>query len=420
MKHQERRAETGREGRGRLGHAALGARQFRRKAGEEVILRLAGRQARYRRQNAERIGGQENNFRRVARFRHRLHDVIDVVNRVGDAGVFGFRGIVKIDAAVVTHGDVFQQRVAANGVIDIRLSFFGEANGFGIAAAFEVKHAVIVPAVFVIANKAAFRIGGKRRLAGAGEAKEYRYIAFFTDIRRAVHRGDAFQRQQVVHNREHAFFHLAAVPGAANQLHPFGQVKGYKVLGIQPLLLPVRVRAFRAVHHDEIRLEAFQFILGRANKHVFNEMRLPGHFGNKTHRQTAVRVSAAKSVDDEKTFTGELLRHQTFQMLPGFRRQRFVVVFAFAVIGPPQRIARGVVANNVFILRRTAGKNARVDGDRTQIRQHPALVTLKRRVKLFAIKGVVIGVINHLLDVVNTVSLEILRGYACNSHFTAP
>ena len=216
---------------------------------------------------------------------NRLDDVLDVIDRVGNTGVFGFRAVVEINRTVGQHRDVFQQRIAFDGVIDIRLGFFGQLDGFGVATAFEVEHAVVIPAVFVIANQLAFWIGGQGGFAGAGQAEEHRHVTFFTHVSRAVHGSDAFQRQQVVHHGEHTLFHFAAVPGAANQLHAFGQVESDKVFRVQALLLPVRVSAFGAVHHYEVRFEILQFFFRRANEHVFDEVRLPGNLGDKADFQ---------------------------------------------------------------------------------------------------------------------------------------
>ena len=68
VQRQECCAEAGGEGWGWLRHAALGTRQFGRKAREEVVLRLAGGQARYRRQHAKGIRRQENHLRSMTRF----------------------------------------------------------------------------------------------------------------------------------------------------------------------------------------------------------------------------------------------------------------------------------------------------------------------------------------------------------------
>lgn len=101
-----------------------------------------------------------------------------MVDRVGDAGVLGLRTVIKIDGAVSPYHDVFQQRIAADRVIDIRLVGFRQLNGLRVAAAFEVKYAVIIPSVLVIANQAAFRVGGEGGFTGAGEAEEHGDIAF--------------------------------------------------------------------------------------------------------------------------------------------------------------------------------------------------------------------------------------------------
>ena len=203
--------------------------------------------------------------------------------------------------------------------------------------------------MFVIANQATFRVGGKGGFTGAGKAEEHRNIAFLANVGGAVHRSDTFQRQQVVHHREHPFLHFAAVPGAANQLHALGQVKRHEVFGIQTLFFPLRVSALRAVHNDKVWFETCQLFIARANKHVFDKMRLPGHFGDETDGKTSIRVRTTESVDNEQTFAGKLPGHQAFQMLPGFRRERFVVVLTFAFVCPPESIASGIVTDDILI-----------------------------------------------------------------------
>ena len=303
----------------------------------------------------------------MARFRDRLNDVLDMIDRVGDTGVLGFRTIVEINRAVRANHHVFQQRITTNRVIDIWLCGFGEFNGLGIAAAFEVEDAIVIPAVFVIADQAAFRIGGKGGFAGAGEAKEDRHVAFLANVSGTVHRRDTLQRQQVVHDREHPFLHFAAVPGPADQLDPLRQVEGNEVFRVESLLLPLRVGAFGAVHHDEIRLKVGQFFIAWANKHVLDEVCLPGHFGNEAYAQTCVGIGAAERINDEQTLAGKLMGDQIFQVLPGFLRERFVVVFTVAFIRPPHGIAGCIVTNDIFIFRRATGKNTGIDGDRSQI-----------------------------------------------------
>src|SRR5690606_39422119 len=90
-----------------------------------------------------------------------------------------------------------------------------EVDGLGVAAALEVENAVVIPAVLVVTDQLALGVGGEGGLAGAGEAEEDRHVTVLADIGGAVHGGDALEGQQVVHHREYALFHLAAVPGAA-------------------------------------------------------------------------------------------------------------------------------------------------------------------------------------------------------------
>ncbi len=46
---------------------------------------------------------------------------------------------------------------------------------------------------------------------------------------------------------------------------------------------------------------------------------------------------------------GKLPGHQAFQMLPGFRRERFVVVLTFTFVCPPESIASGIVTDDILI-----------------------------------------------------------------------
>ena len=102
---------------------------------------------------------------------------------------------------------------------------------------------------------------------------------------------------------------------AADQLNALGEVEGDEVFRIEALLFPLRIGAFRAVHHDEVGLEFSQLFIARTNEHVLTKCACR-HFGNETYAETGIGVGAAESVDDKQAFTGQLLGHQPFQMLP--------------------------------------------------------------------------------------------------------
>src|SRR3546814_19983463 len=80
-----------------------------------------------------------------------------------------------------------------------------------------VEHAARAPAMLVIADQAAARVGGEGGLAGAREAKEDRGVACWAYVRRAVHREHVAIRQQVVENREHRLIDLDPIEGAPDQ-----------------------------------------------------------------------------------------------------------------------------------------------------------------------------------------------------------
>ena len=81
-----------------------------------------------------------------------------MLDGVGDAGVLGHALVLEVDLAPGIHGDILQQSVALDGVVDVGLAFLVEVDDLGIAAAFEVEHALIVPAVLVVTNQQTLRV----------------------------------------------------------------------------------------------------------------------------------------------------------------------------------------------------------------------------------------------------------------------
>ena len=173
MARQEGRAEAGGKFRRRLGNAALGAGDLGRVAGEEVVHRLRRRQPGDGRHDAEGVGGQHDDVLRLPGAAGR-RGVGDEIERVGRARIFGLRLVVEVGLSRHSiEDDVFQNRAEARACgEDLRLGLGREPDAFGVAAAFEIEDAVRTPAVLVVADQRALRIGRQRRLAGAGEAEE--------------------------------------------------------------------------------------------------------------------------------------------------------------------------------------------------------------------------------------------------------
>ena len=157
--------------------------------------------------------------------------------RVGAARVLGeaLRREVELAGARV-EVDVLEDRPeAARRLEDVRLVHRGEADGLGVAAALEVEDAAVAPAVLVVADQAAPRVGRERRLARPRQAEEDHRVSRLADVDRGVHREHALVGQQVVHHGERRLLDLAGVFGADDDdLHPL-EVDEDGRLGAGPL-----------------------------------------------------------------------------------------------------------------------------------------------------------------------------------------
>jgi len=142
-----------------------------------------------------------------------------------------------------------------------------------------------------------------------------------------VHGGHPAQWKEIVHHREHAFLHLTAVPGAADHLYFLGQIENGIDFGIETMFLPFLVGCLGAVHDDKVRLtEILQFLVGRAQEHVLDKVRLPGNLHNEPHLQPCIGIGAAEGIDNKQALAGELFGRQCLQIGPDFWSRWFVVV----------------------------------------------------------------------------------------------
>ena len=155
MPGQERRAEARRERRRRLLDPDLRPGQLGRVAADEVVGGLLPRQPRDRRQDPERVRGQEDHVARRARDPGRI-GVADEVQRVRAAGVLG--ELLRVQVQLARHRvdvDVLEDRPEApRRREDVGLVGRREADRLGVAAALEVEDVVAAPAVLVVADQA--------------------------------------------------------------------------------------------------------------------------------------------------------------------------------------------------------------------------------------------------------------------------
>ena len=164
--------------------------------------------------------------------------------------------------------------------------------------------------MFVIADQNAARIGGQRRLAGAGEAEEDRRV--FRVVRRvvgrAVHRHHALFRQEIVEDREDRFLVFARIGRAADQdqfLFKTDGDDGFRSAAVFRRISQER----RAIDHGEFRRELRQLRHFGTAQQVPDEEAVPGEFRHHAHVQTISRVSAAEKVLHEVFAAFHVLEH---------------------------------------------------------------------------------------------------------------
>ena len=407
MQLQEGLAEACGEGGGGLGDAPLGAGQLGGEAGEEVILGLLRSQDGHRRQHTKGISGQEDHILGSRRRRNGTDNVVNMINGIADAGILGDGLVAEVDLAVGVHGNVLQQSIPADGVVDVRLGFLVQVDDLGIAAALEVKDTVIVPAVLIIADKQALGVGGQGGLAGAGQAEEDGGIlAVHVGVGRAVHGGNALEGQVVVHHGEHTLLHLAAVPGIDDNLLPGGNVEGHTGLGIEAQLLIVFYLGLGGVVHHKVRLKALQLLLGGLDEHILNKVCLPGHLHDEAHGHTSVLVGAAEGVHHEQALVAQLADSQLLHLGPHILAHRMVIVF-ISLAGPPNGVLGIIVHDNILVLGRAAGVDAGHHVHGAQLGDLPDLVACQLRLGLLCEQSLIGRVVDDLGGAGNTVLTQI-------------
>ena len=313
-----------------------------------MVHRLRGGQLRDRRHHAIGVGGEHHEILRHAGAAA-ARRVRDEFERIGGARVLGLRLVVEIDEARLgIEADILQHRAEAQRrVVDLGLGLARELDGLGVAAALEVEHAARAPAVLVVADQRAVRIGRERGLAGAGQAEEQRDVAVLADIGRAVHRHHAFGRQVIVERREHRLLHLAGIEAAADQDHAPGQVERDHRLRAHAVLLRVGLEG-RQAEDGEIRHIAGKLAPLRADQQRADEQRVPRQLGEHARLDAVFRIGAAIKVLAEELLALGVLEEIVEQDVELLRRQ-------LAVLLPPDRLLGRLVANDVLVLRRAAG-----------------------------------------------------------------
>ena len=350
----------------------------------------------------------------VRTFGDGLHDVLDVIDGVRHAGVLRHALVCEVDFTVLLHSHVLQEGVALDGVVNIGLRLFVEVDDLGIASAFVVEHAFVVPSVFVVADEQTFRVGRQSSLACAGQTEEdSRVSAFHVGVGRAVHGSDAAERVEVVHDGEDTFLHLTAVPSVQDDLLASLEVEDSSCLRVQAEFLVVVHFSLGSVERHEVGFAVvFQFFCRRTDEHVGHEVCLPCHFHDEAHFQAGSSVSAAECVDHEQTLAAEFLHGFSLQVGPSLFRARLVVILIF-VRSPPHGVLACLVVYEEFVFRRTAGVDTSHYIYCTQFCHLTFFITFQRRFGLFCEQNIVRRIVNDFLHVGDSVLAQIQICHCC-------
>ena len=229
-----------------------------------------------------------------------------------------------------------------------------EVDALGVAAAFEVKSAVVGPAVLVVADQHALGVCGQGGLAGAGKAEEQGGVAVSADVGGAVHREDVDFGQDIIHDREDALLDFARILRTGNQ-HDFLFIVD------QDRRFAVSVVDFgdafeaRCRNDGEIGREVLELIGCRTDQKLVDEQVLRSKFVDDTETLGVFWIGTRETVEDEQLavlqigngfvidFVKSLLCHRHIDFTPGN-----LIVNAFAV-------------DDEFVIGRAAGIFSGVD-----------------------------------------------------------
>ena len=224
-----------------------------------------------------------------------------------------------------------------------------DADRLGIAPAFEVEHSAVAPAVLIVADEAARRVGRQCRLAGSAQAEEQGHVrAVRVGVGGAVHRKHALRREEVVEGGEDRLLDLPGVAGAADDHDPTAEVDQDE--GLAPRAVALSVRLHGGQRDDgEVGLEAHLLVRGRADEQVAGEQAVPGELADDADPQPEPRVGAGKYVLRVDLARPDELLHPAQELVELGRRDRLVAWM------PPDRVLAGRLLDEEFVLWRAAG-----------------------------------------------------------------
>ena len=316
-----------------------------------MIHGLLRREPGNRRQHAERVRGEEDDVGRVPGHA-RNQCVLDEIQWVSRAGVLGdLVGIEIQQARFGVDHHVLQHGSEPDGPPDLGFLFFREPDALGIAAALKIEYALVAPAVLVVADQLAPRIGRQRGFARAGQAEEQRYVAFGSNIGRAVHGKDAALREEVIQYGEGGFLHLPGVLRAADQNHTFLEVQNDASFGVGAVFGGIGLK-IRREQDGELGVVIGSLVRLGPDEELPSEEAMPGVLANQANGQRMGGIGAHEAILHEHVAALPERQHLGVQPVEvGFRHG--------LIDGAPLHGGvRDLVAHHELVFGRTSGELA--------------------------------------------------------------
>ena len=193
----------------------------------------------------------------------------------------------------------------------------------------------VAPGVLVVADQRTLGVGGQRRLAGARKPEEDGDVAVLADVRRAVHREDALERQPVVHHREDRLLDLARVVRAADEQLRASRMKDDKCARARAVLRRIRFEV-GGVQYDCLRRKARLLLGPQVDEHRPRKQSVIRMRGDDAHSESVRRVGPGPRVDDIEHVGGGEVRSDLVA-------QSFVVILRELLVdvAPPDAVRRG-------------------------------------------------------------------------------
>ena len=244
-----------------------------------------------------------------------------------------------------------------DGRENLRLTLGVEVNGLGITPPFKVEHPVPAPTVLIVSDQLTARVARQGCLSGSGKPKENSGAAILSFIGGAVHRQHTrFRRKQEVHRTKHALFDLSSISGAPDEHAPVGEIEHREVGLPRPVYFGICLET-RGTDDVPIRLEAPDFIIGRAQKHVVGKEVGPGLFRHHTHRPSFCLLGANKCIAHVQALPIEI-GHQVAVQDIGF-----VPIDRLIDVAPPHLVAGDFIVYDKPIERTSSCEAAGIYGE---------------------------------------------------------